>query len=102
VVTVKRNVARFNFLRPQAHKVCVAGDFNGWSQDDLPMVRSRRGYWKATVRLPQGSFRFRYCADGQWYTDFAAFGIEPSPNGPVGIVYIPAPAEHTVSAARSR
>jgi 1,4-alpha-glucan branching enzyme len=89
MVTVKHNVVEFNFLRPKAHSVCVAGDFNGWRRDDLPMTKSRQGFWKAKIRLPQGTFRFRYLADGQWYTDFAAFGVEPGPYGPVGVVYVP-------------
>jgi 1,4-alpha-glucan branching enzyme len=100
MVTVTHCEAEFRFLRPGAHKVYLAGDFNGWRQDDLPMVRSRKGYWTAKVQLPHGSFRFRYFADGQWFTDFAAFGVEPGPYGPVGIVYVPE-SEPVESAAGS-
>jgi 1,4-alpha-glucan branching enzyme len=90
MVTVKRNVAQFEFFRPQARQVHLVGDFNGWSAGVLPMAKDARGYWKARLRLPAGTFRFRYCADGQWYTDYAAFGVEPGPYGPVGVVVVAA------------
>jgi 1,4-alpha-glucan branching enzyme len=89
MVTVKDAYVEFRFLRPSAHEVCVVGDFTGWRQDEVPMRRTAKGYWQAKVRLPQGCFRFRYVADGQWFTDFAAFGVEPGPFGPVGIIYVP-------------
>lgn len=89
MVTVKGEAVEFRFFRPNAERVHVVGDFNGWRVDGLPMERSPQGYWQARLRLPAGTFRFRYYADGQWYTDFASFGIEPGPYGPVGIVYVP-------------
>ena len=89
MVTVRKRFVEFRFLRPHARRVAVAGDFNGWRQDTIPMKPLPGGFWQAKVRLPPGSFRFRYCADGQWYTDYAAFGVEPGPYGPVSIVYIP-------------
>ena len=89
MVEVKHGWAKFRFYNPQAHRVSLAGDFNGWSTDRLPMVRSPEGYWKAKVHLPTGTFRFRYCADGHWFTDFAAFGVEPGPYGPVSVVWVP-------------
>jgi 1,4-alpha-glucan branching enzyme len=95
MVTVKGSHVEFEFLRPAAQRVHIVGDFNGWRQDQLPMRQTRAGVWKAKVRLPGGTFRFRYCADGQWYTDFAAFGVEPGPYGPVGIVYVPSGPQTT-------
>jgi 1,4-alpha-glucan branching enzyme len=89
MVTVKGSQVEFRFLRPSAHAVMVVGDFTGWREDQVPMYRTEGGYWRADISLPSGCFRFRYVADGQWYTDFAAFGIEPGPFGPVGIVYVP-------------
>jgi 1,4-alpha-glucan branching enzyme len=92
MVTVNHNEAEFRFFRPSARAVYLVGEFNGWNQDDMPMKKSAKGYWTSKLRLPCGSFRFRYWADGQWFTDFAAFGVEPGPYGPVGVVYVPEPA----------
>jgi len=95
MVTVKSKYVEFMFLRPSAHRVHLVGDFNGWQSDQLPMLRTSEGYWQARLRLPSGTFRFRYYADGQWFTDYASFGVEPGPYGPVGIVYVPSGSEHT-------
>lgn len=89
MVTVKGRCVEFQFRRPSARRVYLAGDFNGWQQDQLAMKPGPDGVWRAHLRLPEGRFRFRYWADGQWFTDFAAFGVEPGPYGPVGIVYVP-------------
>jgi 1,4-alpha-glucan branching enzyme len=91
MVIVNRNNVEFRFLRPAAREVFLVGEFNEWSKDDMPMRKCGKGYWTAKLRLPYGDFRFRYWADGQWYTDFAAFGVEPGPYGPVGLVHVPEP-----------
>jgi len=54
------------------------------------MVRSRDGYWTARMKLPPGEFRFRYCADGEWFADYAAFGVEPGRFGMDSVVRVPA------------
>ncbi|MCX5684550.1 MAG: hypothetical protein NT049_12800 [Planctomycetota bacterium] len=94
MVTVTGKDVEFQFLRPNAKRVNLAGDFNGWRADEMAMQRGPDGVWRVVLRLPEGCFRFRYCADGQWFTDFAAFGVEPGPYGPVGIVYVPSGTQH--------
>jgi len=81
MVTVKGNVADFRFFRPQARQVCIVGDFNNWKPMQLEMKRSEGGYWSSQLQLPPGEFKFRYWADGEWFTDFAAFGVEYGPCG---------------------
>ena len=41
------------------------------------------------MKLPAGEFRFRYCADGEWFADYAAFGVEPGRFGLDSIVRVP-------------
>ena len=41
------------------------------------------------MKLPAGEFRFRYCADGMWFADYAAFGVEPGRFGLDSIVLVP-------------
>ena len=93
MVTVRRHLVEFKFFRPEARGVALVGDFNGWNRHELPMQRTGGGYWKARLSLPAGTFHFRYCADGQWFTDYAAFGVEPGPYGPVSVVYVPTKTE---------
>jgi len=93
MVAVKDNWAEFKFFRPNARMVFLVGDFNGWGENELPMACGTDGYWHARLRLPAGAFRFRYYADGQWFTDYAAFGLEQGPVGLDSVVVVkPAPA----------
>ncbi|MCE5279755.1 MAG: hypothetical protein ABFD92_20400 [Planctomycetaceae bacterium] len=89
MVTVRNNWVEFSFFRDAAKSVFVAGDFNGWRQDELRMSNDGRGNWQARLKLPVGEFKFRYCADGQWFTDYAAFGLEPGRFGMDSIVRVP-------------
>jgi len=89
MVTVKDDWVEFSFFRPQAKQVHIAGDFNGWRQGELPMMRTGEGYWMARMRLPAGEFKFRYCADGVWFADYAAFGVEPGRFGLDSVLRIP-------------
>jgi 1,4-alpha-glucan branching enzyme len=89
MVTVSEEWVEFRFFRPQAREVHLAGDFNKWREGELPMTPLDNGYWLARMRLPAGEFRFRYCADGEWFTDFAAFGVEPGRFGLDSVVRVP-------------
>lgn len=91
MVDVKGDVAEFTFFRPAANCVFLAGDFNNWQESELSMTRREDGYWAATMRLPAGEFKFRYCADGMWYTDYAAFGVEPGSFGLDSVVRVVPP-----------
>ena len=88
MVTTKGNMAEFVFFRPQAKKVCIVGDFNGWRDDELMMTRHPDGTWVAKVYLPAGDFKFRYRVDGEWFIDYAAFGIEHGDFGLDSVVRI--------------
>jgi 1,4-alpha-glucan branching enzyme len=90
MVTVKNDWVEFSFYRPGAKAVHLAGEFNDWRHNELTMARCDSGYWTAKMKLPAGEFRFRYCADGEWYADYAAFGVEPGKFGMDSIVRVPA------------
>jgi len=51
-----------------AKKVFLAGSFNNWKENDLPMERTADG-WKANVYLANGTHRYRFIVDGNWLTD---------------------------------
>jgi 1,4-alpha-glucan branching enzyme len=102
MVTVSGDWVEFRFFRPHATHVHIAGDFNGWRQGELPMTRAGDGYWLAKMRLPVGEFKFRYCADGAWYADYAAFGVEPGRFGMDSVVRICPPTLKVVQPAFSK
>ncbi len=90
MVTVNQDGhAIFRFFRPNVANVFVAGDFNGWRPDQLQMTSTGNGYWELKLRLSAGDHKFRYVADGLWYTDFAAFGVEPERFGLVSVLRVP-------------
>jgi 1,4-alpha-glucan branching enzyme len=91
MVNVTNGVVEFNFFRPDAKAVYLAGDFNHWRADQVRMTRKSDGYWHAKMHLPSGVYKFRYCADGVWYTDYAAFGVEPGQFGLDSVVSVRAP-----------
>ena len=88
MVEVNGHTAEFTFFRPQAGRVEVVGDFNGWRRGGQEMTPSGDGYWRARLTLPRGEFRFRYLADGRWFVDFASFGLAPGPFGPDSVVRV--------------
>ena len=79
----------FKFFRPQARSVRVMGDFNGWSGAGLALEYRGDGWWGALACFNPGSYRFRYLADGVWYTDFAAHGVELTKYGYNSVLYVP-------------
>ena len=77
----------FRFYRPDVCKVRIAGDFTDW-RADLPMQAEGAGWWTLKTQLPPGEYRFRYLADGHWFTDFAANGVESSELGMNSILIV--------------
>jgi hypothetical protein len=65
----------FRFRHATDGPVFIAGDFCQWQQDHLPMRRIAPHEWMLMLRLPPGTYEFRYMVAGEWFTDYAAFGI---------------------------
>ncbi|MBS1741684.1 MAG: hypothetical protein JST81_01505 [Bacteroidetes bacterium] len=66
---VKDSLVRF-FLKGHlsANRVTLAGSFNDFSPDDLPMTRTTDG-WFAQVPLQPGKYWYKFVADGKWLID---------------------------------
>lgn len=61
---------RFTFRAPGAHKVAVAGSFNGWSQEALLLEEpGGDGLFVGSAPLPAGLHEYMFVVDGQWVTD---------------------------------
>lgn len=87
MVGVEGRLVRFEFLRPSAAEVRVVGDFPA-DVACVTMQRRDSGHWTAAVELPPGTYRFRYEADGQWFNDYAAFGLDHGPFGLESVVRV--------------
>ena len=70
----------FTLDAPDAARVQLAGDFNGWVLDGNDMNPVGR-VWKKVVKLQPGRYRYRYIVDGVWQRDPLNPAVEPSPYG---------------------
>lgn len=61
---------RFTLLAPGATQVFLAGSFNGWAKDAIPMKMVDGGsLWSVDVPLDEGEHTFMYVIDGvRWVT----------------------------------
>ena len=97
-------VVEFRFYRPGAREVALAGDFGGGWGRAVAMEPDAHGWWVALVPFAPGEYRFRYRADGAWFTDFASHGVEPNEHGWDSVLYVPdraAPANRHMDRALS-
>ena len=74
------DMVRVTFALTDDRDVSVAGDFNDWDTEALPLRRRSNGTKSAAVSVPSGTvLRFRYVtADGAWFDELEA---EHEPNG---------------------
>ena len=59
----------FSFHAPQAKYVFVAGTFNGWSEEALPLVQGPSGAWTVRTELAPGTYQYKFVVDGNWIPD---------------------------------
>jgi 1,4-alpha-glucan branching enzyme len=64
-----------------ARRVLLAGDFNGWGVNDLPLREESPGRWRTRVALPPGTHQYRFIVDGQWVDDPRAGRTTPNSFG---------------------
>jgi len=62
----------FSLAAPTARRVSLAGDFNDWDPEDMPMYKSSNGVWYLSVSLTPGRHEYRFIADGVWQDDPAS------------------------------
>ncbi|HET7502889.1 MAG TPA: glycogen-binding domain-containing protein [Kofleriaceae bacterium] len=71
----------FNF-KPDGKpgKIFLAGTFNDWKPSDPKFLMSDAdgdGTWSITVKLPPGTYQYKYVADDKWIQDEACPGSAP-------------------------
>jgi hypothetical protein len=91
VIQFRDGNVEFRFYRPEARSVSLTGDFNDWSRVSLPMRMGSDGWWRCQLRIAPGCYHFRYLSDGEWFLDYAAFGLDHGPRGLNSVVCIETP-----------
>lgn len=56
----------FSFYAPEAMEAFVAGEFNGWDFQSVPMKRDKSGTWKVKVKLSPGRYEYKFFKDNGW------------------------------------
>lgn len=51
-----------------ARKVCLAGNFNNWKNNDIQLYETSFG-WELPAFLPNGTHVYRFIVDGEWMYD---------------------------------
>ena len=59
----------FEYFNLEAREVLVAGSFNNWQPQSMPMTKQRGGKWSTEILLPPGQYEYRFVVDGQWQDD---------------------------------
>lgn len=61
---------QFLYVAPEAGSVAVAGDFNEWSAEQLPLEDpDGDGIWTGEAPLSPGLHKYMFVVDGEWVTD---------------------------------
>lgn len=83
----------FAHAAPGASKVCLAGEFNGWSDAATPMT-NKNGTWTLTLPLAPGTYQYKFVVDGTWTQDTANPNAAPDGfGGNNSVVAVPAGKE---------
>ena len=73
--SVAPRVMKFVLVAPQASRVSVVGDFNGWDRSATPAERQPDGTWTTWVPLTPGRHEYSFVIDG---THFVPDPTRPS------------------------
>ncbi len=66
----------FRLYLPDARSVQLVGDFTGWQERPISMLRSESGWWTTRLSMSPGDYEFQYLVDDvAWLADFAASGV---------------------------
>jgi 1,4-alpha-glucan branching enzyme len=67
-------------IAPSANQVNLAGDFNNWDIESIPMKKLKNGEFTASVDLKKGKeYQFKYLIDGrEWVNETEADKFVPN------------------------
>lgn len=72
---------QFTYHNPGATRVTLAGSFNGWNADQLPLTGDGKGNWVIVQPLPAGKHEYKFVVDGSWFADAENPDTQSDPYG---------------------
>lgn len=76
----------FSYRDDGANRVTLAGSFNGWNADELPLTNDGKGNWVLVHELGAGKHEYKFVVDGNWVADPANPDTQADPYGGVNSV----------------
>ncbi len=67
--SIPQRKVHFIFEAPEAKEVYLAGEFNGWHTQTIPMIKGENGVWNVDMELPDGRHEYKLFVDGAWMED---------------------------------
>ncbi len=82
------HLVRFVIQQAGAQRVSLAGDFNGWSRDALPLEASADGsVWSVTLPLAAGRYEYAFVVDGErWIADPQSHAVQDEFGGATSVL----------------
>jgi 1,4-alpha-glucan branching enzyme len=74
------------FYAPEAKEVFLAGEFNQWDTESLPMAKDKNGVWKQRIKLTPGHYEYKIFMDGNWFEDTKGSEVVSNPFGTQNLV----------------
>ena len=66
----RHRTIEFHMYNDCASQICLAGSFNHWAQNVLPLEHGKDGNWKIVIPLlPAGKYRYKFFVDGRMWTE---------------------------------
>jgi len=65
----KASKVSLELVKPGATRVCVAGTFNDWKPEKMPLVRQGSDRWVGDLAVQPGRYEYMFVVDGQWVPD---------------------------------
>jgi 1,4-alpha-glucan branching enzyme len=69
---------QFDFSSSEAETVHLAGDFNNWDSQAIPLKKDKKGMWKTSINLKPGRYEYRFLVDGNWENGASCSGCVPN------------------------
>ena len=77
----REQTVEFSYNAPTAKKVCLAGKFNAWNTNSLPMRKGKDGMWTISIKLQPGQHEYKFFVDGAWAQNAPCSNKVPNPFG---------------------
>ncbi len=68
-ISTQGNRVLLELIKPEAKTVQVAGTFNEWKPEKMPLSPKGGGRWAGDLKIKAGRYEYLFVVDGQWLPD---------------------------------